>query len=72
MEVNMDYEYRKLRGRIREMFFTERAFADCLGISRTSLSKKLNGKTEFSQADIREWCQLLNIKESEISEYFFA
>lgn len=68
----MPYTYNKLRGRIVEMFGTQEKFADELGISKNSLSLKMNGKTGFSQADIRKWSKLLHIEDSEIGAYFFT
>ena len=36
------YDYRKLRGRIREMFGTQANFAKKIGLSEVSVSNKLN------------------------------
>lgn len=66
------FEYRKLRGKIREKFSTETAFAEVLGITKTGLSKKLNCASGFSQNDILKWCELLDIEIDEIPVYFFA
>lgn len=68
----MQYAYRKLRGRIKEVFGTQAAFALVLGISRNSVSKKLKGKTEFTQSEIERWAKLLGIKKEEYVEYFFT
>ena len=46
------YEYKKLRGRIIEKFGTQEKFSKEIGISETSLSKKMKCKTGISQADI--------------------
>lgn len=66
------YEYRKLRGRIVEKYRTIAAFAKVVGISEVAVYNKLNCKTGFSQKDIEKWTALLDIDNSEISEYFFA
>lgn len=68
----MRYKYRKLRGRITEIFGTQAAFALALGLSKNSVSKKLTGKTEFSQSDVEQWAKLLNIQRSEYGEFFYA
>lgn len=68
----MQYAYRKLRGRITEIFGTQAAFALVLGISRNSVSKKLKGKTEFTQSEIERWAKFLGIKKEEYVEYFFT
>ncbi len=68
----MPYAYNKLRGRIVEKYGTQEAFARKIGISKNSLSLKMNGKTSFSQADIIKWSELLDIQPHEIGQYFFA
>lgn len=66
------YSYKKLRGRIVERFGSQTNFAEKLGISATSLSKKMQCKTGFSQEDIEKWAELLDINRAEFSDYFFA
>ena len=66
------YEYRKLRGRIVEKYGSIRVFAEAVGISEVSVSKKMNGRAGFSQKDIENWCDLLEINREEIPDYFFA
>lgn len=68
----MPYSYRKLRGRIIEKFGSQDNFAKVLEISKNSLSKKLNCKSGFSQADITKWSELLDIDSSEYGVYFFT
>lgn len=66
------YSYNKLRGRIIEKYGSQQAFACKLGISPTSLSKKMQCKTGFSQEDIEEWARLLDINREAYSSYFFT
>lgn len=66
------YQYRKLIGRIIEVYGTRKAFADALGMSENSLSLKLNGKTRFSQEDIVEWSKLLDISQDEYGSFYFT
>lgn len=68
----MNYTYDRLRGRIIEKYGSQEKFAEILGLSSNSMSKKMNGKTGFSQKDIVRWSQLLDIDKSEYSSYFFA
>lgn len=68
----MDYTYDKLRGRIIEKYGSQEKFAEVIGISSNSMSKKMNGKIGFSQKDIVKWSELLDIDKAEISSYFFA
>ena len=63
---------RKLRGRIREYYETQEAFAKALDMSPTTLSKKLMGKTEWGRQEIVEACALLAIPAEEIPAYFFS
>lgn len=68
----MEFDYRKLRGKIREFYETQDDFAKDLGIGRVSLSKRLTNQIDFSQQEIKKSCELLNIEEKEISLYFFT
>ena len=67
----MGYTYDKLRGKIIEKYGSQEKNAEVLGISTNSLSKKMTGKTGFSQKDIVEWTRLLDIDKSEYGQYFF-
>lgn len=64
--------YAKLRGRIVEKFGSQSNFAEKIGISQVSLSRKLNCETGFSQKDIVEWAKVLEIDISEYGLYFFT
>lgn len=66
------YDYRKLRGKIKEYYDTQNAFAEALGISKSALSARLLSKTSFSQKEIIMSCELLHIEDSDIRAYFFT
>ena len=68
----MPYKYNRLRGRIVEKYGSQASFARKLGISATQLSRKMSGKVGFSQADMLEWGELLQIPKEEFVSYFFA
>lgn len=68
----MKFKYAKLRGRIVEKFGTMDAFATELGISKTQLSKKMNGRAGFSQSDIIKSSQLLDIDLNDVGSFFYA
>lgn len=70
--MSVQYEYRKLRGRIVEKFGTNKKFAEAVGVSENSMSLKLNGKTGFSKEDMILWGKLLEIDVSEFGDYFFT
>ena len=57
----MPYKYNKLRGRIVEKYGSQERFAEAIGLSKNSLSKKMNGRTGFSQSDMMLWGKLLSI-----------
>ena len=46
------FNYRKLRGRIVEKYGSVTSFAEKYGVSKASMSLKLNNKVGFSQDDI--------------------
>ena len=68
----MAYSYNKVKGRIVELYGTQGNLAKKLGISKNSMSKKLTGKTEFSQSDIEKWAGFLNIERKDYGEFFFT
>lgn len=65
-------DYSKLLGRMRERRLTQEALADAIGISRTQMNNKLNGRSSFKQSDIKEICCLLDIPLADVGAYFFT
>lgn len=61
--------YPKLRGKIIEVYGSQKAFAEALGTTSATLANKLNGKTEFKRDEIIMSRQLLNIED--VTPYFF-
>ena len=68
----MQLNYSKLRGKIKEIFGTQEAFAEALGIGRVSLSQRLNNLLEFTQDEMFKACELLKISACDIPDYFFC
>lgn len=66
------YNYSKLKGRVTECFDTQENFANAMGMSRVSISQKLNNISYFSQYEIDKACELLSIDTTEIPTYFFT
>lgn len=64
-------KYQKLREVIVSKYQTMANFAREMNVSENTLSKKLNGKSQWRANDIRKACNLLNIDQSCISIYFF-
>lgn len=67
----MNFNYEKLRGRIREKMRSDTVFAKRLGISKTSLSLRLNNQIHFSQRDIYRSMRILQISPEKLGVYFF-
>lgn len=65
-------EYSKLRGRITEVFGTQKAFATAMKMSECTLCFKLSGKAEWKRKEIIKALRLLNIPREEAHLYFFA
>lgn len=68
----MTYDYRKLRGRIKEKCGTQDILAKKIGIGRVTLSQRLNNQSEFSQDEIYKSCDVLEINKEDIPIYFFT
>lgn len=66
------FDFSKLRGRIKEVYGTQTAFAIAMLMSEATLSNKLNNNVEFSPKEIVRACLLLSIKLEEIDIYFFT
>lgn len=63
--------FSKLRGRICEKYGSITDFAEQTRRSRTTISNKLTGDSDFSREDMIEWGNLLGIAPEEYGIYFF-
>lgn len=63
--------YAKLRGKIKEVFGTQGAFAKAMEMNTVSLSQRLSGKLDWKTPEIAKACELLGIPLNENAEYFF-
>lgn len=61
----------ELRGRIVAKFGTLTAFAAAAGITPTTVTNVLQGKTNPQRKKMAVWCELLDLKPEE-KVYFFA
>lgn len=66
------YNYKKLNGKIVEIFGTADNMAKAISMNRSTLSKKLNNHVDFSSKDIDRISTALSIPRNQIGEYFFA
>ena len=67
----MQFDYSKLRGKIKEVAGTMYYMAELMGISKMGLYYKMSGRFPFTQHDIMKACDVLGIPVNEIPEYFF-
>lgn len=67
----MSFDYRKLKGKIKEIFDTQVNFALAMGWSERTMSLKVNGKRTWNQQEIARASELLKLSDKEIIEYFF-
>lgn len=72
MVEKRSFDYRRLRGRIREKCGTQSAFAGMIGLSDVSVSNKLNNNVEWGQEEIENAVHVLDIPPTEIHAYFFT
>ena len=64
-------KFGRLKEKIREVYGTQKAFADAMGINASTLNSKLNSKTEFERSEMEQACILLGLSIDNIPEYFF-
>lgn len=64
--------YRKLKGKIKEVFDTQGAFAQAMGINKATLCQRLNGSADWKASEIAKACDLLHIPLSDAHLYFFT
>ena len=72
LEVKVEYDYSKIRGKIKELFGRQEDFAAAMGMSTVALSAKLNNKVQFTQDEMNKACNLLGISFDFIPIYFFT
>lgn len=61
-----------LKAKITEYGMNAGDFAKLLGISRQSLSFKINNIREFKASEMQQSAKILNINDTDIAKYFFA
>lgn len=68
----MKFNYLKLQGRIKEKGLTQSDVAKAIGLTASTFSIKIGNKSAFTQKEIRQMCDLLEIDKPEIGSYFFT
>ena len=66
------FDYSRLKGRIIEMFGSQKAFAKELGVTEGTLSMKMSCHTYFMQNEIYRISDILKISPESLSTYFFT
>ncbi|MBE6685748.1 MAG: DUF739 family protein [Ruminococcaceae bacterium] len=66
------YDYKRLKGRIKEVCGTQKEFSKQMNLSNQSVSKKLNNVVEFTQDEIMDAVKVLSIPGESITDYFFC
>ena len=68
----MEYNYSKLKGKIKEVCGTQGVFAVGMRLSENSISQKLNNESEWSQIEMEAAMKILGLNKGDIVEYFFS
>ena len=68
----VQFDYSKLKGRIKEVFGTQAKFADAIGLSDVSVSNKLNNLVDWGQEDMVNSMEVLMLTITDIGLYFFT
>ena len=61
----------KLKGKIKEVYVTQTAFAEAMGMSETAVSQRLNKSVEWKAPEIAKACDVLHIPLTDAWQYFF-
>lgn len=71
MKTKRKFDLQKLKGKIREENNTQEKIAQKMGISIPTMVNKLNNRSEFTQSEIVDICEILDIPNENVKEYFF-
>ena len=66
------FDTSKLLGKIIEKYGSQRELAKSIGVNTTTLSRKLNGYSNFSLQEAYKISKALDIPSEEINTYFFT
>lgn len=72
MARRYNYDYSKLKGKLREKALVYKAFAEILGLSESSVSERLNNNAQFTQEEMEKTMLFLEIPLEEVERYFFT
>ena len=66
------FDFSKLRGRIKEVYGTEKAFAEAMEIPPSGISARLNSIVYFDGPEMHRAKELLGIADEDFLVYFFT
>lgn len=72
MTEKVQFDYRKLRGKIVEVYGSVTNFCDATGKNRSATSAKLTNGGSMRQEEIVQYATALGIADTELADYFFA
>ena len=70
--MNCDYNYSKLKGKIRELEMTLNEYAEYIGVTGQTLNKRFKNQRPFTQPEIAKTMQLFDEPVNNIHLYFFT
>ena len=65
----MIFDYRKLRGKIIEKCGTQYKFAQLMGLSKATITAKMQSKSSFTQDEISKAMEILSLSKDEVRKY---
>lgn len=68
----MQFDFSKLLGRIKECGFTQETLAREIGMTKSTMSQKLNNKAYFTLLEMAKIQNVLGIAVDDMGIYFFA
>lgn len=71
MKKKIEYNFNKLKIRMKDKEYTQPELGKALGISRTQVNFRLNNRMDFRSSEISIIADILDIR-NEIEEYFFT
>lgn len=66
------HDYRKLKGKIVEVFDNPGDFCRAMDLSSASYSRKINNRSDWKQDEIERSVVLLGLSVNDIPDYFFT
>lgn len=68
---NMSKEFNKLRGKFAERNMSQKQVAAQIGLNPSTMTRKMNGLSEFTRTEIVMISQLLDLTRDELNSVFF-